>query len=185
MDRIPKKDESSKSGKSNSSGGGGGSGGEGMKSQLGSSGSKKGVETNKYNLQYKRPGPASKPRKSLFEEMEMAKKNNKSNFSLMDVMSTMKKKDGDKKGEATDIRSRELAAKLKQDKIRQEKIEREMKAVMEIQVKDKADFRVFSAFTSWKESVGDDDKATVEIFKCWVCNININGGKVEVIGHLR
>jgi len=161
---------------------------EGMKSVLESGGSKKpAVETNKYNLQYRKPGPLNRPQKNLFEEeMNKMNKNAKKpdNFSLMDVMSNMK----DKKKESekvTDIRAKELAAKLRQDKIRQERVEREMKTVMELQVKDKADFSVFSVFTSWKESIDGGGGSEVEMFKCCVCNVQINGGKVEVIGHLR
>ena len=142
-----------------------------------SSSSKKPVETNRYNLQYKRPTQHPAKKRPLFEE-ELTKgtKKPQSSFNLMDVMSTMKKSDP-KRSDDSDARSREKAAKLKADKQRRERIEREMKTVMELEVKDK-DGKQFAAVTTWTE--GEE-----QVYKCWICAMVIPGGPVEVLGHLQ
>ena len=105
------------------------------------SSSKKPLQTDKYNLKYNQN--RNRFEQELLGKSGAAAKASKS-FNLLDVMGSMKK---DKKSSYEDIRAKELEQKLKRDRETKERVERQIKWMLDLQVKDKGTFKQFAAFT--------------------------------------
>ena len=73
----------------------------------------------------------------------------------------------DKKSSYEDIRAKELEQKLKRDRETKERVERQIKWMLELQVKDKGSFKQFAAFTKFTER---KEGILHEYIKCHVCD---------------
>ena len=125
------------------------------------SSSKKPLQTDKYNLKYNQN--RNRFEQELLGKSGAAAKASKS-FNLLDVMGSMKK---DKKSSYEDIRAKELEQKLKRDRETKERVERQIKWMLELQVKDKGSFKQFAAFTKFTER---KEGILHEYIKCHVCD---------------
>merc|ERR1712179_665412 len=81
----------------------------------------------------------------------------------------------------SDPRAREAAAKAKAEKLKEEKMQREIQKLLDIKVRNK-EYEKFPAFTTWTES--RPGSSSVDIFKCWICNVTIDTGRIDLMGHV-